>query len=244
MRWFAIIAIMLCLLPPLSFAQECNYGIEILINGTEFTKESFKWRMKAAKLEGMPANITGTARIEDLSGNTVKSYKPWTNLPISKQKTSNEYTPNLKEGTYKIISEIIVGCDDMDKEDNTDIKTITIRPENTEMQEANAAASPVEEVQEQQTAMKQSQETKSTSSQLINETQDNQSLQENKAKEYENTANLLSDNAQESSISAKPVKNPDKNYEYESSSEKAKNLIMPFLLAISIILNIALIWGR
>src|SRR3989344_3106646 len=150
MRWLVIVVIVIFLLPFLSFAQECDYKVEILIEGTEFTKKSFKWRMKATKLEGASTNITGAARIEDLNGNTIKSYKPWTNLPISKQKTSNEYSPNLKEGDYKIISEIAVDCDDINKGNNIDARAIRIKSENTAIQEANITASPIEEIQEQQ----------------------------------------------------------------------------------------------
>ena len=245
MRLAVIMVVVLYLFTSFSYAQECDYNVEILIQGTEFTKESFRWRMKAAKLEGVSTNITGVARIEDLNGNTIKSYKPWTNQPISKQKTSNEYSPNLNEGSYKIISEIIVGCDDMNKEDNTDTETITIKPENMEISEVNTAASPVEEVQEQQNTMPQTQENKLTNNPEINESQNNESPQEYKAKEYENTANLRNEDNQEISIpTGEIIKNPNKEYAYVSSNEKAKNLIIYFLLAISIVLNIALIWRR
>ena len=234
MRWLVIVVIVIFLLPFLSFAQECDYKVEILIEGTEFTKESFKWRMKATKLEGASTNITGAARIEDLNGNTIKSYKPWTNLPISKQKTSNEYSPNLKEGDYKIISEIDVDCDDIGKGNNMGLKAIRIKPENMEMQETNTAASPVEEIQEQQNAAQQ-----------VQKDEINQTIpEENNSKEYENTANLRNEIVQGKSIAAEPVKNPDKEYTYVSSNEKAKNLIIYFILAVSIILNIALIWKR
>ena len=44
MRWVIIILVMLCRLPSFGLAQECDYNVEILVEGTEFTKESFKWR--------------------------------------------------------------------------------------------------------------------------------------------------------------------------------------------------------
>ena len=246
MRLAVIMLVVLYFFASFSYAQECDYSIEILINGTEFTKESFRWRMKAAKLEGPSTNITGTARIEDLNDNLVKSYKPWTNLPISKQKTSNEYSPNLNEGRYKIIAEINVDCDDINQGDNRDIKEMTIKPGNTEMQETDIAVQqPIEENQEQQNAMPQMQENQSVSSPPINEIQNNESLQEHKSKEYENTANLINEDAQEINIPTdKTIKNPNKEYAYVSGNEKAKNLIIYLLLAISIVLNIALIWRR
>ena len=246
MKLAVIMVIALCLFTSFSYAQECDYSIEVLVHGTEFTKESFKWRMKAAKLEGPSTNITGTARIEDSNGSIIKSYRPWTNQQVSKQKTSNEYSPNLNEGSYKIISEIIVGCDDINKEDNTDTETITIKPENTEILEANIAVQQlILENPEQQNAMPQIQENKLANNRETNESQNNESLQEYASKEYENTANLINEGNQEISIpTGDIIKNPNKEYAYVSSNEKAKNLIIYFLLAISIVLNIALIWRR
>ncbi|MBI4452913.1 hypothetical protein HY637_05775 [Candidatus Woesearchaeota archaeon] len=128
---FAVIAILL-FLPHASFAEECDYKVQILIESPEFTKENFKWRMKAERISGKPTNITAIARIEDSSGNEVKSYNPWTSLPISRQKTSNKYSPNLAEGDYKIISEINMGCDDTNKTNNLDIKPVRIKSGNNE----------------------------------------------------------------------------------------------------------------
>ena len=87
MRLAVIMVIAMYFFTSFSYAQKCDYDVEILVQGTEFTKEDFKWRMKATKLEGASTNITGTARIEDSKGSIVKNYKPWTNQPISKQKT-------------------------------------------------------------------------------------------------------------------------------------------------------------
>ncbi len=247
MRRVVIIVVMLCLLPPFASAQECDYNVEILIEGTEFTIESFKWRMKATKLEGKSANMTGIARIEDLKGNLIKSYKPWTNLPISKQKTSNEYTPNLNGGDYRIVSEISVDCDDINKGNNMDFKIIRIKSEKIITQDTNITTqqSTEENWQPQQNFMQQTQENK-----LINnsatESQNNvtQNL-ENNAKEYENTVTLKNENAQESGTpTAELVKSYREEYTYVSSNEKAKTLIIYFLLGISIVLNVVLIWRR
>ncbi len=245
MKWLVIIAVMLFLLPPFASAQECDYSVEILIEGIEFTKESFKWRMKAIKLDGPSANITGAARIEDLNGAIIKSYKPWTNQSISKQKTSNEYSPNLKEGSYNIISEIIVGCDDINKGNNIDIRAITIKTENIEMQESNIAVQQIIlENQEPQNATPQTQENEPAKNPAINESQDNEVQSQEYREEYENTANLKNENTQNSIQIAEPIKSDEEAYAYVSSNEKAKNLVVYSLLAVSIILNIVLIWRR
>ncbi|MBI2655991.1 hypothetical protein HYX06_06230 [Candidatus Woesearchaeota archaeon] len=256
MRLAAIMLVVLYFFASFSYAQECDYSVEILINGTEFTKESFKWRMKAAKLEGPSTNITGSARIEDLSGNIVKSYKPWTNLPISKQKTSNVYSPNLNYGSYRIISEIIVGCDDMNKEDNIDTEIITIKQENMEILEANIAVQQLilennekqntsSRAQENKDAMQPIQENELGSNPPMNEGQNNETKNQSNTKEYENTANLINENNQEiSNPTDNIIKNTNKEYAYVSTNEKAKNMIVYFLLAVSVALNIALIWRR
>lgn len=256
MRQATIILIMLLLLSPFTLAQECDYGVEILLNGTEFTKESFKWRMKAVKLEGTSTNITGAARIEDLSSKLVKSYKPWTNQQISKQKTSNEYSPNLNEGSYRIISEIIVGCDDINKGNNIDAKEIKIKSENAEVQEANVEMQQlILEDNEKQNTTPQTQENKDTMQSIqenelsnnppMNESQNNETQNQVNTKEYENIANLKDETEQESSVRAiEPTKQNKEEYAYVSTNEKAKDLIIYFLLAVSIALNIMLIWRR
>ena len=112
----------------LSFAQEpCDYKVEILVNKTDFQKQDFNWRMKATKIDGKSTNITGTAEISDSNGTIVKKYRPWDADPISRQKTSSEYSPNLKEGEeYILKAEINVQCDDTNKNNNFDNKLIKI----------------------------------------------------------------------------------------------------------------------
>ena len=85
MRTFVL---MLIFLPYSSLAQqsECDYRIEILVDGEEFEQEDFEWKMKATKIEGPSTNISGTAVIEDSNHEIVKKYKPWTSKSISKKK--------------------------------------------------------------------------------------------------------------------------------------------------------------
>ena len=129
MRAFAFIAVFFILASGISFAQkgECDYRIDILINSSEFTTLNFEWRMKATKISGDTANITGTARIEDSSGKIIRNYKPWNSEQISRQKTSSAYSPNLNEGQYAIISEINVDCIDVDKSNNENSKNFIIK---------------------------------------------------------------------------------------------------------------------
>ncbi len=245
-----IYILIMIFLTPTSFSQEsyCDYKVEILLNESIFDIENFTWRMKATKMEGIAANITGTAQIEDSENNIIKSYKPWTNEPISKQKTSGQYSPNLKPNEYKITARIDVNCNDTDKSNNIDLKSIKIESavqqstkpkevvvaneinnsanENTEMQPIDDKNIDAQEIQYQQ-----------------NETKVQQTQQPTPDEYEDNIIHLKTQSIDEenNTIIAAAVK---QQIVYESSNERAKELIMYFLLGLSILLNIILLWRR
>ena len=226
----------------ISFAQQpsCDYKVEIIADGEEFEKEDFKWRMRATKIEGKSTNITGTAEIEDSNGKTAKSYKPWTSQAISKQKTSSEYTPNLKPGEYEITAEINVECDDTNKDNNVDTKEIKIKGEIEETKNKESKSEDIE-------ANKQTQNEEKSSI-----TSNTKNIITTKAKksitneEVDNTIQLKTQNTkkiQESQpITSSTIQTPQ--IAYESSNERAKGWIMIFLLTLSVLLNIILILKR
>ncbi|MBI2654576.1 hypothetical protein HYX02_07275 [Candidatus Woesearchaeota archaeon] len=220
--------------------QQCDYGIEILVGGEEFEQEDFKWRMKATKIEGIPTNITGTAKIENSDGKTIKSYKPWTSQPISKQKTSNEYTPNLKPGNYEISAEINVNCDDTNKDNNKDEKKIEIKGEAKETKSQNSKNNEVKDETTAENPNKKQIQTKSKTTQNT----------VTKPAKDEGADNIIQLKDKDNKNQIKPITSDTikstKNQEivYISSNEKAKNLILVFLLTLSILLNIVLIWRR
>lgn len=241
-----------------SFAQqsECNYKVEVLVNGTEFAQEEFAWRMKATKLDGKSTNITGTARIET-NGKIIKSYKPWSNESISRQKTSNVYSPNLKNGKYQIIAEISVECNDTDKSNNVDVKTIKIKKEVEETKnepinqpeiskpEDSVMTNNAENDTETPNEATKNEMTKNSELLLNNsnlqETKNSitaQTIKDAREDEFDNVI-YLTNKTQDMQIEAYASK-----ISYVSSSEKSKELILIILLAVSILLNIVLIWRR
>jgi len=143
MKGIFIIILLALMLSKSSFAQTCDYRVEIMADGEEFKKEDFKWRMMATKIDGKSTNITGTAEIKS-DGKTIKSYKPWTSASISRQKTSSEYSPNLKPGEYEIKAMIEVECDDSDMENNKDTKKITIEGEKEETTASKSKSEDIE----------------------------------------------------------------------------------------------------
>ncbi|MBI3027608.1 hypothetical protein HYY70_05850 [Candidatus Woesearchaeota archaeon] len=247
MKAAILLVILAVLLSNKSFSQQpdCDYKVEIISDGDEFEKESFKWRMKAIKLEGKPTNITGTAKIESSDGKTVKSYKPWTSDPISRQKTSNEYSPNLSPGKYKITAEVNVDCIDTNKDNSIDIKFIRI----------------LGEIKEKAAEKKKSQNSESIAANTENTQMGNKvsndveeppkakktatKVAKPSGEEAENVVELRKENNKKNQRPQQTTANASKSQVvYKSSSEKAKGMIMIFLLSISILLNIILIWKR
>src|SRR3989338_6568570 len=190
MKGIFIIILLALMLSKSSFAQTCDYRVEIMADGEEFKKEDFKWRMMATKIDGKSTNITGTAEIKS-DGKTIKSYKPWTSDSISRQKSKSKSEDIEAENKDTANNEI-------NKQAET--KQATPNP----MQKA---AKPIQD--------------EDITIQSTNKNQKNQAIPLATANAVKNTENI-----------------------YISSSEKAKSLIMVFLLALSILLNIVLIWKR
>ncbi|MEK6892241.1 MAG: hypothetical protein AABX25_03585 [Nanoarchaeota archaeon] len=223
--------------------SDCDYKIEILLNSSVYTPSDFVWKMKAARVSGISTNITATARIEDSNGKIIKTYKPWTSDPISRQKTSGEYSPNLKDGEYRVISEISVDCNDVDKSNNIDSENFAIasaaneNPQQDSKEEILITQSPpVISAPEENKSIIQIVENKVN----IKNNSDEVNLAQ-KPIEYSNEITLLnSDGKSDSALqdSSKP------ELIYESSNEKSKEIVLYVLLGFSVLLNIILIWKR
>jgi len=247
MKSSIIILILGILASHYSFAQQpkCDYKVEILTDSKEFYKEDFKWRMKATKLEGNSTNLTGTAEIT-LNGKIVKSYTPWKFYPISRQRTSNEYSPNLDAGEYKITAEISVACNDTNKDNNFDSKTIKIKNNETNNKKIPINSDEYGKI----LIADNSKNVETIKSEIANQTFQTISAIQSKTNEKvegnnsENIIQLKADKNQKSGQlpTTEGVKIP--RIAYESSNEKAKNWIMIFLLMLSIFINIVLIWRR
>ena len=250
MKGFALIPILAVLLSSISLARQssCDYKVEIIIDGAEFEKETFKWRMKATKIEGIATNITGIAEISDSNGEIIRKYRPWLNESISKQKTSSQYTPNLREGAYKITSRIDVECDDMNKDNNVDFKIIKITEKIREEKTKEITNAIGKNNKSILIGSKINDEIKNeTANHIIVNQAENKILLKKDAEqlmegEEDNIIQLRNNDKKESELTTNAVKKPETVY--ESSNEKAKDLIMAFLLALSILLNIVLIWKR
>lgn len=229
---FAIISISLLQISLAAWAS-CDYKIEILMEGDEFKSTEFTWRMRATKLEGQPTNITGRAEIKN-KGNIVKKYEPWKSEQISRQKTSNEYTPNLRPGAYELRAEIDVECADINENNNIDTKEFNIEDDGGKVNGKNDEDKIKNEIK-----VKPSPATKSN---VKTETKP-------EIDEEENTIQLNDKNIRRTQVAQQTTVNAVRDSRntdivYESSGEKVKNLILFFLLILSILLNVILIWKR
>ena len=250
MKGLLILLIFAILLSYQSFAQQskCDYKVEILTDGQEFQKEDFVWRMQATKIEGKSTNITGTAKIEDSDGKTAKSYKPWVSDSISKQKTSSKYTPNLKPDEYEITAEINVECDDTNKDNNIDTKKIKINGvvEETKNQKSSENTKKSNKLKNTETDNIQANKIKAQTNQnTITTKPEKVTSKKPDTEEIDNVIQLAASSdkkSKQSQITAHAIQQSP--IVYESGNEKAKGLVMIFLLTLSILLNIVLIWRR
>ena len=245
MKIILIIILFLVLLAAISAAEmsDCDYKIEILLNSSIYTPSDFVWKMKATRVSGSSTNITAVARIEDSNGKIIKAYKPWTSDSISRQKTSGEYSPNLKDGKYRIISEISVGCNDADNLNNIDSGNFTIassaneNPQQDSKEEiliiSNPPAAPVPEENNPLTPVTENKTNIKNNSDEVNPAQ--------KTIKYDNEISLLN-NDRESGSALQDSSKPE--LIYESSNEKSKEIVLYVLLGFSVLLNIILIWKR
>ena len=230
-----------------SFAQQaaCDYKVEILANNSEFESRDFNWRIKATKIDGVPTNITGTAEIQGQNGRILKKYKLWANESISKQKTSSVYSPNLNPGEYKLISKINVVCDDINNDNNLDEKIIKI----IEHKEINAITRNNNSIIENDTKINEISKNDTINPIITDKKIENKTMAKNETEkpivnEEDNVIQLRNgDNKKpENEMTARVVQKLE--IAYESSNEKAKNLIFISLLILSVLLNIILIWKR
>jgi hypothetical protein len=268
--------------------SDCDYSVQVLLENEEFMPDEFTWKMKAVKVEGIAANITGRAEIRDLEDNIIKTYKPWTNKSISRQKTSSKYTPNLKSGQYRVISAIFVDCIELNLDNNIAEAYFTIKEgfndqiqetkiypikeqqesyedkKNTESENKSLSLAPIDNAIEenQKGAEPENNELKVTDEishgnkkKIFNEIESNSNDKKIGGKEgigeisgnYFEEGNVIYLNENTNKKQEMPSKANDfKDSEtiFISSDEKSKNTIIYFLLFISVILNVFLIWKK
>jgi hypothetical protein len=112
-----------------SLTSSCDYAVEFILAKTVFDNSSdFSFKVRASKVSGQSTNFTSRAKIRGLNGKLIKEYRPFTNEPITKQRTSTKYTPNLDVGkSYFMDSNITLECDDTNTANNFDTRIVSIK---------------------------------------------------------------------------------------------------------------------
>ncbi|MBL7055838.1 lamin tail domain-containing protein [Candidatus Woesearchaeota archaeon] len=110
-------------------SSNCDYAASFILEKTIFDNSSdFLFKIQASKVSGTATNFSLEASIEDLNGRIIKTYAPYTNESITRQRTSSEYTPNLEEGkSYILSANVSVECNDTSITNNFDTEIITIK---------------------------------------------------------------------------------------------------------------------
>jgi hypothetical protein len=116
------------------YVENCNWEIDLNLNNSIFKDGSWDFEVAVKRLLGSAEEITVKGKIEDINGEVLKEYSPWTSQKIVTSKTKT-YSPNLPEGEYQI-SFWLEGllCNDHDLNNNQVAKLIAINPQYHENQ--------------------------------------------------------------------------------------------------------------
>lgn len=106
----------------------CDWKVSI-ISGWAYNDTS-NFKIYTELIRGGPVNVTITKWVEDLEGNTIKTYTNST-VKISTHNTLT-YSPNFASGAYLIRASIFPSCEDVDLENNFAEKMIFVKEEEKE----------------------------------------------------------------------------------------------------------------
>lgn len=83
------------------YTEGCDWMLDIYMENNIFQEDDFYFNLSAERIDGTSSNITIKGTIEDIYGEEIKYYSPWTDYEISSY-VNKQYTPNLGEGVYQI----------------------------------------------------------------------------------------------------------------------------------------------
>jgi len=112
------------------YTSGCDWEIEVLPHESIFNLgQDVGFEIAVKRNYGEAETLSVVGQIENIFGEVVKEYRPWTNESITTTRTKS-YTPNLQENVYKIIFEIKgLDCQDNNLNNNVDSQLIVINPE-------------------------------------------------------------------------------------------------------------------
>lgn len=104
----------------------CDWTTSLDLTNSIYEGDDFSFIISVERIAGNSATITVKGEIQDINGNVLKQYSPWTRSTITTVNTKS-YTPNLADGTYQIHFWIEdMSCNDYDLTNNEVNKLVAI----------------------------------------------------------------------------------------------------------------------
>ncbi|MBU1111749.1 MAG: lamin tail domain-containing protein, partial [Nanoarchaeota archaeon] len=112
-----------------SYNLGCDWVLELELENNIFHSEDLTFNLTVRRLDGVADTVTVKGKIENLFGETVKEYSPWTAQHITTSNTE-AYSPNLPEGDYQISFWIEdLSCADYNLDNNQINSLVAINPQ-------------------------------------------------------------------------------------------------------------------
>ncbi len=112
------------------FTEGCDWFLLLNITESISQPDDFAFTLSVNRFFGFEnRNITVRGQIEDLNGDIIREFEPWTNDPIASY-ALKRYSPNLKDGIYQIRFWFEdLQCEDVDTSDNAISRLVAINPQ-------------------------------------------------------------------------------------------------------------------
>ena len=111
------------------YQEGCDWQVYLELENNIFHEEDLNFNVITQRISGQKSTLTVRGKIEDLFGNTITEYSPWTDAEITSS-NSKSYSPNLDEGSYQITFWVEENsCQDYNEDNNQVHELIAINPE-------------------------------------------------------------------------------------------------------------------
>lgn len=109
--------------------ENCDWFLTLNLNNSIYQNRNLSFEIAVQRYFGLDQYITVQGEIEDVNGEVVRTYAPWTNVSITTM-ASKSYNPNLPSGIYQLHFWIgDLACNDQDAGDNGITRLIVLNPE-------------------------------------------------------------------------------------------------------------------
>ena len=109
--------------------ENCDWFLALDLNNSIYQNRNLSFEVAVQRYFGFDQYITVRGEIEDVNGEVVRTYAPWTNVSITTLATKS-YNPNLPSGIYQLHFWIgDLACNDQDASDNEITRLIALNPE-------------------------------------------------------------------------------------------------------------------